>query len=183
MSAGVAHRYLLSVGAYTIWPWPYIYPISHTSVSPCPVCHPVRASEYVNVYCQHKPPNSPGMLMEFRLFFQVTVVCALRGVSVNSYKASGDKHTCTASHKPQSLTYVYCTSHKEEWAQSSFSERHSGCPVITAFVQLLSQQSSEQWTWSRFSERMVLLDPMAKQCMSHTKNDQTFLRQVILVFV
>lgn len=51
----------------------------------------------VNVYCQHKPPDSPGMLVEFRLFFQVTVVCALRGMSVNSYTASGDKHTCTAS--------------------------------------------------------------------------------------
>lgn len=30
-------------------------------------------------------PRFSGMLVEFRLFFQVTVVCALRGVSVNSY--------------------------------------------------------------------------------------------------
>lgn len=80
-------------GAYTVWPWPCISPLSHTSVSPSLV----RACVCVNVYCQHKPPDSPGMLMEFRLFFQVTVVCALRGVSVNSYTASGDKHTCAAS--------------------------------------------------------------------------------------
>lgn len=67
------------------------------SVSVC-VC--VR----VNVYCQRKPPDSPGMLVEFRLFFQVTVVCALRGASVNSYPASGDKHTCTASRTYAGLT-------------------------------------------------------------------------------
>lgn len=32
-----------------------------------------------------RTPRFPGMLVEFRQFFQVTVVCALRGVSVNSH--------------------------------------------------------------------------------------------------
>lgn len=39
----------------------------------------------VGVYCQGQTPRFAGMLVEFRLFFQVTVVCASRGVSVNSH--------------------------------------------------------------------------------------------------
>lgn len=42
-------------------------------------------------------PRFPGMLVEFRLFFQVTVVCALRGVSVNSH-TEREINTLTLSH-------------------------------------------------------------------------------------
>lgn len=42
-------------------------------------------------------PRFPGMLVEFRLFFQVTVVCALRGVSVNSHTGR-EINTFTLSH-------------------------------------------------------------------------------------
>lgn len=44
---------------------------------------------FVDCVCQcvlsAQTPRFHGMLVEFRLFFQVTIVCALRGVSVNSY--------------------------------------------------------------------------------------------------
>lgn len=42
-------------------------------------------------------PRFPGMLVEFRLFFQVTVVCALRGVSVNSHTGR-EINTLTVTH-------------------------------------------------------------------------------------
>lgn len=75
----------------------YLPHFPHLCLSLTRACVSASACVCVNVYCQCKPPDSPGMLVEFRLFFQVTVVCALRGVSVNSYPWSGDKHTCTAS--------------------------------------------------------------------------------------
>lgn len=42
-------------------------------------------------------PRFPGMLVEFRLFFQVTIVCASWGVSVNSYTGR-DINTPTLPH-------------------------------------------------------------------------------------
>lgn len=82
--------------AYTIWPWPCISPVSHTSVSRCLyvcVCQCVLSAQ---------TPRFPGMLVEFRLFYQVTVVCALRGVSVNSHTGR-EINTLTLSHSYTNL--------------------------------------------------------------------------------
>lgn len=70
-----------------------------TQFDPDPVSplFPTPLSLVVSVYCQPQTPRFPGMLVEFRLFFQVTVVCALRGVSVNSHTGR-EINTLTLSH-------------------------------------------------------------------------------------
>lgn len=53
-------------------------------------------------------PRFPGMLVEFRLFFQVTVVCALWGVSVNSHTGR-EINTLTLSHAYTNLVTLQPT--------------------------------------------------------------------------
>lgn len=60
---------------------------------PTPLSHTVGVCQCV---LSVQTPRFSGMLVESRLFFQVTVVCALRGVSVNSYTGWEINRTRTA---------------------------------------------------------------------------------------
>lgn len=84
-------------------------------------------------------PRFSGMLVESRLFFQVTVVCALRGASVNSYPGGINRtrtalriynprhaavHTLTGTNLLR-LTRLTVDS-VQHWHSLSFNH-HSGC--------------------------------------------------------
>lgn len=126
--------------AYTSWPWPCIYLFSHTSVS--------------RVYCPPKTPKFPGMLVEFWLFFQVSVVCALRDVLVNSHTAIRDKHAST-------VTCIYKPCHME--AHTLYSREPTAATCVHA-----AQMFLEIWSWHEAGE---LIKTSSAICCRDTAHD------------
>lgn len=96
LSASVCVSWYRSLISMSVRPTEF-NPDSSLSHSPhlylsCFVCVCVRES-----VLSAQSPKFAGILMEFRLFFQVTVVCALWGVSVNSHTGR-EINTLTLSH-------------------------------------------------------------------------------------